>query len=40
MIGDKQKGVTLIEMIVAASVFSIVFAVSSGVFVSAIKIQK
>ena len=40
MIGDKQKGVTLIEMMVAAVVFSIVFAVCSGVFVSAIKIQK
>lgn len=40
MIGDKQKGVTLIEMIVAATVFAIIFAASSGVFVSAIKVQK
>jgi prepilin-type N-terminal cleavage/methylation domain-containing protein len=40
MIGDKQKGVTLIEMIIAASVFSIVFVASSSVFVSAVKIQR
>jgi len=40
MIGNKQKGVSLVEMLVAAVVFSIIFAASTGVFVSAVKIQK
>jgi len=41
MIGDKkQKGFTLVEMLITAVVFSIIFGAATSVFVSAFKIQK
>ena len=40
MTGNNQKGLTLIELLIAAAVFSIVFSVAMGTFVSAVKIQR
>ena len=37
---NKNKAFTLIEMLVAALIFSIVIGAATGVFVSAIKLQR